>query len=488
MIPAPGSSKSVVLDSPQFPLREVKLNFKSGFRAPLVTPPTCGTYQSRWSFTPWSGTGAVSGDAPMQITEGCNTGAFDPKLSAGTTNPAAGQHSPFLFTVSKEDGEQNPAILGINLPPGLTATIASATPCEGAAAISGQCPPSSRIGVVNVADGYGSAPLWVPQPGKRSTAIYLSGPYKGAPLSAIAVVPAQAGPFDLGDQVVRSAIRVNPVTAAASITSDPLPQIIQGIPVSYKVVSVNLDRPGFMLNPTSCAEKAVGSALVSAQGASASPSSHFQAAGCRGLDFKPSLDFTLFGGTHRSGHPALKAVVKLPAGGANIAKASVALPHSEFLDQGSINTVCTRVQFAAHACPAGSIYGSAVAKTPLFAQPLEGPVYLRSSPNPLPDLVAALKGPAGQPVEIELSGRIDSVNAGIRNTFEIVPDAPVTSFTLSLQGGKKGLLENSTDICKKTNRATAIFTGQNGKVAKLAPPLLAKGCKAKAKKPKKRQR
>jgi hypothetical protein len=483
---ASGQLKSVVVDSPQFPLREVKLLFKSGFRAPLATPAACGTYASHWTFTPWSGTGAVFGDTPMTIDEGCNTGGFSPQLDSGTTNPAAGVHSPFLFTLRTQDGEQNPARLGIKLPPGLTATLASATPCEGAAAVSGSCPAASQIGVVNVADGFGPVPLQVPQPDKRPTAVYLSGPYKGAPLSAVAVVPAQAGPFDLGDQVVRSAITVDPVTAQASIESDPLPQIIQGIPVAYRAVSVLLDRPNFMLNPTSCKEKTIGSEVVSDRGALASPSDRFQVGGCRGMSFKPQLAFTLFGGTHRSAHPALRAVVKLPADGANIAAASVALPHSEFLDQAHINTVCTRVQFAADSCPAGSIYGHAVAKTPLFTQPLQGPVYLRSSSNPLPDLVAALKGPASQPVEVNLSGRIDSIRGGIRNTFDIVPDAPVTSFTLSLLGGKKGLLVNSTNICTKANRAKAVFTGQNGKVTTLHPPLVAKGCK-KAKKGKKKR-
>jgi hypothetical protein len=159
----------------------------------------------------------------------------------------------------------------------------------------------------------------------------------------------------------------------------------------------------------------------------------------------------------------------------------VTLPHSEFLEQGHIQTVCTRVQFAADACPAGSIYGYATAVTPLLDRPLNGPVYLRSSSNPLPDLVAALHGQ----VDFTVSGRIDSVNGGIRTTFDTIPDAPVSAFTLAFKGGKKGLLVNSRDICGIPGRATAKLVGQNGKFAELRPQLRNVSC-AKAKRAGKR--
>jgi hypothetical protein len=132
------------------------------------------------------------------------------------------------------------------------------------------------------------------------------------------------------------------------------------------------------------------------------------------------------------------------------------------------------VQFAANTCPKGSIYGKAKAITPLLDKPLEGPVYLRSSSNPLPDLVADLNGQ----IHVALVGRVDSVKGGIRNSFEAVPDAPVSKFTLSLPAGRKGLLENSTNICRGTHKANAKFTAHNGKVLVLKPALQAK-CKAK---------
>jgi hypothetical protein len=481
-----GQIESIVLDAPQAPLREVKLEFKSGFRAPLVNPQTCGTYTTGVEFTPWSGGPPLKADTQMTIDEGCEgIGGFKPKLSAGATDPAAGAHSPFVFTLTREDGEQNPVGLDITLPQGLAATFVGIPRCEGADAETGACPAGSRIGKVVTAVGAGPAPLWVPQPGKRPTAVYLSGPYKGAPLSIVAVVPKQAGPFDFGDEVVRSAVYVDPTTGQATAKADPLPQIIEGIPITYRTIHVDLDRPGFSLNPTSCAQKETTASLTSAGGKLASPTSPFRATDCAGLPFQPKLSLRLLGGTHRGSHPKLKATLRMPQGGANIAATRVALPHSEFIENAHFKTICTRVQFAAHECPAGSIYGEAEAKTPLLDQPLKGLVYLRSSSHQLPDLVIALKGPPSLPIEVDLDGHVDSVNGGLRTTFETVPDAPVSEFTLQMQGGKKGLIVNSTNLCASVNRATAKFTGQNGKTS-TTHPALQNSCKQSAKRRHKR--
>ena len=467
-----GQIRSVLLDAPQVPLREVKLLFKSGFRAPLMTPSACGTYLTHYEFGSWAGGPPAVGEVPMQIDEGCGGGGFAPTLAAGSTDATGGAFSPFTFTISRQDSEQNLAGLDLTLPRGLAASFAGIARCEGAEAETGHCPAASRIGRVTVADGAGPDPLWVPQPGKDPTAVYLGGPYKSAPLSIIAVVPAQAGPFDLGLEVVRSAVHVDPTTAQATAQADPLPQLIEGIPITYRTVNVLLDRPGFTLNPTSCEKKETTATLTSSGGKLATPSAPYAATDCARLPFKPSFAIRLFGATHRGAHPRLRATVKLPAGGANIAAAQVALPRSEFLENAHIGTVCTRVQFAAQSCPAASVYGTAVAKTPLFDFPLEGPVYLRSSDNPLPDLVVALHGPASLPIEIALAGRVDSApNGGLRTSFEVIPDAPVSEFTLEMQGGKKGLLVNSTNLCAHTQRATAAFSAQNGRALTLHPAL-----------------
>jgi hypothetical protein len=474
-----GQVKSVLLDTPQAPLREVRLLLKSGFRAPLMTPSACGEYETHYEFTPWAGNPPATGDTPMSIDEGCDTGGFDPKLSAGSTDPTGGDHSPFVFTLTRADGQQNLASLDVTLPKGLLATLAGVPHCEGAAAFTGACPPDSRIGRVIAAIGVGPNPLWVPQPSKRPTAVYLSGPYKGAPLSIVAVVPAQAGPFDLGDEVVRTAIFVDPVSGQATAKSDALPQFKEGIPLPYRTIHIDLDRQGFSLNPTSCAKEETTARVTSAEGAVATPETAYRAINCSRLSFKPKLSLRLFGGTHRGSHPRLKATLKMPQGGANIAGASVALPRSEFVENAHFKTICTRVQFAAKTCPANSIYGFAAARTPLLDQRLEGPVYLRSSNNPLPDLVAALKGPPSLPIEVVLDGAVDSVNGGLRATFNEVPDAPVSEFTLQMQGGDKGLIVNSTNLCASTNKAIAKFRAQNGKALTLHP-VLRSSCKKKS--------
>jgi hypothetical protein len=475
-----GQLTTLLLEAPQAPLRETRLRLKSGFRSPLMTPASCDAdpatpqredYATHYEFTPWSGGPHATGDTQMRIDEGCDTGGFAPKLSAGSTDSTGGAHSSFVLTVTRQDGEENLAALDVTLPRGMAATFAGVGRCEGAAAETGQCPAESRVGKVIGSTGVGPAPLWVPQPGKRPTAVYLGGPYKGAPLSVIAVVPAQAGPFDLGDQVVRSAVYVDPVTAEATTKTDPLPQFVEGVPVLYRTINVQLDRPGFALNPTSCARKETTSAMHSTGGKTANPSSSFAATDCDRLGFKPKLTMRLFGGTHRGSHPRLRTILKMPPGGANIGAFSVALPHSAFLDQAHIGTVCTRVQFAADQCPPGSIYGSVKAKTPLLDETLDGLIYLRSSNNTLPDMVAVVKGPPSLPIEVHSAARIDSVNGGIRATFESFPDAPITEVVASFPGGSKGLIVNSTNLCAKVNKVTAKFTGQNGKKATLRPPL-----------------
>jgi hypothetical protein len=285
-----------------------------------------------------------------------------------------------------------------------------------------------------------------------------------------------AGPFDFGNVVVRTPLYVDPVTSRVTAKSDPIPTILHGILLDVRDIRVALNRPGFTAAPTSCQPLSTDATITGEQGTVAHVSAHFQAVGCAGLGFSPKLGLRLFGGTHRGSHPRLIANLKMPAGNASIAAASVALPHSEFLEQAHIRTICTRVQFAADQCPPGAIYGHAEATTPVLGDKLSGPVYLRSSSNPLPDLVTVLRGPDTQPIEVDLTGRIDSVNGGIRTTFDVVPDQPVSSFTLKMQGGKKGLLVNSRNICKTTNRATARFTGQNGKQVDLRPILRA-SCK-----------
>jgi hypothetical protein len=453
--------------NPQVPLREFRLHFKGGPRGVLATPSKCGIYQTHYEFTPWSGAAPAVGDTPMTIGQGCNTGGFSPRLSGGTVNPSAGSFSPVVTNLTRESGEENLAGLEVGMPPGVLARVAGVPLCPDSQAVTGECPASSQVGTTTVAAGPGPSPLWIPQPGKAPTAVYLAGPYAGGPYSLVVKTPAQAGPFDLGNVVVRAPIHVDPETTKVTVKSDPLPQILEGVPISYRTVHVDVNRPEFTLNPTSCEPMVVTGTATSISGHTAGLSDRFQVGSCERLGFKPKLSMHLTGKTHRGAFPAFHAVLKMPKGGANIARASVRLPHSEFLANAHIRTICTRVQFAEENCPQKSIYGHAVAKTPLLDQPLSGPVYLRSSSHELPDLVADLHGQ----IHVVLDGRIDSVHGGIRSVFEAVPDAPVSQFTLDMQGGAKGLLTNSTGLCLAPHLAVTSFTAQNGRLQKARVPL-----------------
>jgi hypothetical protein len=488
-----GRLEAVFDYNPQLPFSSLHLELKSGPRAPLINPPACGKYTTEAMLTPWARpTEELPLTSSFEVTQGSGgapcpskPASFSPKLSAGTRNPLAGAYSPFSLRLTREDGTQRLADLDVTLAPGLLAKLAGIPYCPdaalaqipteegtGAAQLANpSCPAASQLGTVIAGAGAGPTPFFA-QTGKA----YLAGPYKGAPLSLAAVTPALAGPFDLGNVVVRNALRVDPETAQAEAVSDPLPRVLHGIPLDLRDVRVILDRNQFTLNPTSCDPMSIDAVIGGTEGASASLADRFQVGECGRLAFKPKLSLRLVGRTTRAGHPALKAVLKMPGGGANIARAQVTLPPSEFIDNAHFNNVCTRVQFAAgngggEGCPKGSVYGYARAYSPLLDQPLAGPVYLRTNPqHELPDIVASLGGQ----IHVDLAGRVDSFHGGIRTTFESVPDAPVSKFVLQMKGGKKSLIENSENLCKRAHRAIALFDGQSEKVSDSRPVVGAK--------------
>jgi hypothetical protein len=465
--------------NPQVPFEELRLSVFGGPRAPLATP-GCGDYQASFAFAPWSGKAPVTGQAPMKIDSGCGKGGFSPQLAAGMESLRAGSFSPFVLTLTRQDGEANPQTIALHMPQGLLAKLGGVPLCPDAAADTGACPAASRVGSIAAAAGVGGAPLWIPQPGKDPTAAYLAGPYKGAPYSIVSVVPAQAGPFDLGLVVNRAAIQVDPNTALATVITDPLPQILQGVPVSYRTLHVVVDRPEFTLNPTSCEPKQIRARVTATNGAIAEPSTGFQATNCAKLAYAPKLKLSFTGSTKRTGNPGVKAVLTQKAGQANTAAATVILPGSQFIDNSHINNPCTRVQFNAEACPKGSILGTAEARTPLLSQPLKGNVYFRSNggERELPDIVADLRGS----IRITLVGFIDSVKGRVRTRFLSVPDAPVSKFTIKLFAGKRSLIENSENLCRTNRRAKLRFVAQSGKVQGTEPVIGAKCGKGKQRK------
>jgi hypothetical protein len=493
--PQGGQLTTTFRENPQLPFEHFELDFFSGQNAALSTPITCGSFTSTSDLTPW--TSPAGADAHPQSSFEMNAGPGRgcvgsegeqpnaPKFEAGTVSPLAGAYSPLVLNLSRADGTQRFSSIDTTLPKGLLGKLKGIPYCSESAiaqakARSGpgdgsleqsspSCPGASQLGSVQVGAGTGSNPLVV----KGSA--YLAGPYKGAPLSLVIVTPAVAGPFDLGAVVVRTALYVEPENVQIRAKSDPFPTMLEGIPLNLRTISLQMDRPNFTLNPTSCDPTAVTGALTSTTGSIAPLKDRFQVGGCGGLRFAPKLSLRVLGKTGRNAKPRLRAVLTAKPGEANIARAQVNLPHSEFLEQAHIRTVCTRVQFAqgnvpGEKCPAGSIYGKARAWSPLLDGRLEGPVFLRSSSNKLPDLVATLNGQ----VNIVLAGKIDTGrNKGLRNTFEVVPDAPVSKFVLEMKGGKRGLLVNSENLCspKADTRAIVRFTGHNGKVHQLKPKV-----------------
>jgi hypothetical protein len=501
-------------DNPELPVSSLRLDFPQGPRSPLVNPPKCGTYRIKSELSPWNAADpnnptpaeTVTRTSTYNVDQGCTDGGLHPGFAAGVSNPLAGQTSPFNVHLTRPDGSDRFTALGLNMPPGLTAYLAGIPYCPQASidqarsregAGQGQveldspsCPAASRIGTAIAGAGAGPDPFYL-----DTGRLYLAGPYKGAQLSVVAIAPAVAGPFDLGTVVIRSALRVNPKTAQVSVLTDPIPTIKHGILLDVRDLRVLINRPRFTLNPTSCQPMAIAASVTGQSGAVASLANRFQVGGCANLGFKPKLNLRLYGKIRRGAFPALRALYRPRAGNANIKRLALRFPRSEFIEQGHFRTICTRAQFAAgnglgEACPKGSVYGRVRAWTPLLSNPLEGPVFLRSSNHKLPDVVFSLRGQ----VSAEVSVRIDSVKGGLRATIESAPDVPVSRVLVYMQGGQKGLFVNSRNICAKTKvtngngkkmrrrvakvyRANAKLNAQNSRRRTLKPKMYNKRCK-----------
>jgi hypothetical protein len=500
--PRTGQLTTTISENPQVPFSSFELDFDGGPRAVLSSPPVCAT-KAGSSFTPWSGNPPAAPSAPIVLGTAPGGGAcaktlaerpFAPSFAARPRGTKAGAYSPLTMQIARGDGQQELKGVDLTLAPGMTGKLAGIPYCPEsalAAAIgiggaeqraSSSCPARSLVGSAAISAGTGPSPLRITD-GK----VFLSGPYHGAPLSLAVVTPATAGPFDLGTVVVRVALFVDPVTAQIRAVSDPIPNVFGGAQLSIRAVDVDIDRREFTLNPTSCGPLTSAGVLEGGGSDPATPaafssfpvSTPFQTSDCGALGFKPKLSTRLLGGrksTRRSQHPKFRAVLVARDGDANIGRAAVTLPHSQFLDQSHIRTICTRVQLAAHDCPAAAVYGYARARTPLLDDELAGPVYLVSSSHELPDLLVDLRGQ----VDVQLHGVISAAKARIKNVFYPVPDVPVSRFVLTMKGGKRGLLVNSRDLCAKPSFSFMNFKAQNGKqLKKKRLPLRVPACRGK---------
>ncbi|HTZ88063.1 MAG TPA: NHL repeat-containing protein [Solirubrobacteraceae bacterium] len=462
--PLTGQLTTTFNENPQLPFNELKLDLFGGPSASLDTPESCGSFTSSASLTPWSGTTPVSLSSPFQISSGCVSG-FSPAFTAGTTNPHAGASSPFTLSFSRNDSEEELAGASVALPPGLVGKLASVAECSDtqlafAAARSGaaeemasSCPASSQLGSVRTYAGPGPSPVSV------SGKVYLTGPYKGAPFGLAVIVPAIAGPFDLGTVVIRQALHVDPSDAHVTDVSDPFPTILQGIPLRLKRVDVTLDRPQFMLNPTSCTSTAITATLTSTGVANAAVSSPFQVSGCRELPFKPALTAFTQGRTSKANGASLTVRVSQKPGEANIHKVQLQIPGVLPARNTTLNQACTEAQFNASpaGCPQGSFIGTATARTKVLTAPLTGPAILVSHGGAaFPDVEFVLQG---EGVQVILDGKTDIKKVGRREVtfsrFETVPDAPITSFETVLPEGPHSILTASENLCALTKKVSS---------------------------------
>jgi hypothetical protein len=469
-----------------------------------VTPSTCGSYTTDADFTPWStpfSEDALTGDH-FKIESGPSGSActstlpFTPALTAGATTDQAGGFTDFSLLLSRGDGQQRVSTLQFNTPKGLLGMISKVPLCPEAQANAGTCSSASQIGHTVVEAGPGPYPLVVPQPGQPPAAIYLTGGYKGAPYGLSIVVPLVVGPFTLETQVVRAAIAVDPHTAQLTITTDPLPQIVDGIPTDLRTINAVIDRPGFMFNPTNCNPQAFAGTATSSEGATAAISSHFQVGSCQSLKFAPNFKVMTSGKTSKAGGASLDAKILYPStppgnnqasSQSNIASVKVDLPKQLPSRLTTLQKACLAKVFEANPanCPSASVVGHATATTPVLPVPVSGPAYFVShGGEAFPSLVVVLQGYG---VTIDLVGTTFISHAGITSsTFKQVPDVPITSFDLNLPEGKFSALAANGNLCKaKKLLMPTAFVGQDGAVIHQSTRIGVSGC-AKAKKAKKK--
>ena len=482
-IPPNGGRIETTFDNnPQVPVSKIELKLKGGPRAPLATPFDCGTKTATAALESWSGATVVRGS---DLTIDCpGVGPLQPSFNAGVTSNLAGRHSTFMLRAERPDGQQVMNGLALRMPTGLLAKLKGVPRCSSGDADAGACPEASRVGTATVGAGPGPNPFFL------QGGVYLTDPYKAAPFGLAVVVRAKAGPFDLGTVVVRQQLLVDPVDAHVDVVSDPLPTVLKGVPIRLRSLNVDVDRKDFVLNPTSCAAKSLLATFASPGGSVFTASAPFGAANCASLPLKPKLKLALTGKgqTTVNKHPGVKATVTQRRGDANLKRVQVKLPLSLALDPDNAQALCefkdgTKVD---PTCPKGSIVGRAKAVTPILNEPLSAPVYfvknVRIDPKTkrqirtLPMLIIPLRGENG--IKLNLKGTSKVSDDHLVNTFEAIPDAPVSRFDLTINGGKNGILVSNGNLCRKKQVADVDIDGQNNKRSDRNTTFSTSACKS----------
>ena len=493
---ATGRLTTIFENNPPLSFSHFNFHFREGQQAPLISPPTCGTYSTEALLSPWSEPQSILTDtSSFSITKGYDGGAcpsggvppFTPGIESGLVNNNAGAYSPFYLHLTRTDAEQEISGFSTDLPSGLTGNLSGIPFCPEAAIeqarartgaqeeASPSCPAASQVGHTLVGTGVGAVLAYVP--GK----LYLAGPFHGAPFSLVSITSATVGPFDLGTVVLRFGLKIDPYTARVSVdpsSGEPIPTILKGIVTHVRDIRVYVDRPHFILDPTSCNPLSISSTLNSNLGASSTVSSPFQATNCLNLGFKPIFKVSTAGKTSRKVGASLKVKLSYPTGAqANISKVKVDLPKQLPSRLTTLQKACTAAQFAANpsGCPAASRVGFAKAVTPLIPVPLEGPAYFVShGGEQFPDLIMVLQGYG---VTINLVGSTYINKAGITSsTFRTVPDQPVGSFELTLPQGPFSALAANGNLCKAKLTMPTAFDAQNGASFHQTTKITVTGC------------
>ena len=500
-----GQLTTTFLNNPQLPFEKLTLKLKIGPRAPLESAQVCTSgLMASATLTPWSvgattpGGETVGGtptpspfaaEGPFGISACPPSLPFEPGFSAGSESSNAGQFTNFDLTISRQDGEQSLSGITVHTPPGLLGKIAGIPRCEGTAAESSTepCPAGSQIGTATSAVGPGSEP-YVDSEGK----VYLTGAYGDGPFGLKVEVPAKAGPFNLGTVVVRSAITIDKRSGAITVTSNPLPQSIDGIPLRLKAVKVDINRPDFMFNPTNCETQSVSAGLsgVPANTGEApggvQRSVPFTASSCASLGFAPGFTASTEANWTKNGGTGFFVKVTQKPGEASIRKVELELPEVLPSRLPTLQQACTEQQFAKNpaGCPEASFVGTATAHTPVLAVPLSGPAILVSHGGlAFPDLVFLLQG---EGVHVELVGNTDikkETRKGVvreitYSKFEAVPDAPISSFETSLPSGPHSILTGYGNLCEESLAAPTTIVAQSGARMVQNTQITAAGCGA----------
>ena len=471
---------------PDVPLEQSELHFFGSARAPLSTPPTCGSYTTKASFTPWSGTTPVESNSTFDITSGPNGGPcssprpFQPGFEAGTTSVQAGGFTPLTLTMSRPDADQQLGRISVVLPPGVSAGLRGVKLCEEPQAASGDCPAESEIGQVIASAGLGNDPYSI-EDGKA----YITGPYEGDPFGVDVVVPAVAGPFNLGTEVVRAKVDVDPTDAHLTVVSDKFPTMLDGIPLQLQHVNVTVNRPGFVFNPTSCEPMKLTGELESIEGATANVGTPFQVTNCAALSFKPEFKVSTSAKTSRVDGASLHATLTLPAGAqgtkANVARVKVSLPPQLPSPLKTLQKACTEKVFAENPtnCPLASRVGEATVQTPVLEGPLSGPAYFVSHGGArYPELIIVLTGEDG--VTVQVHGETLIKNGITTASFSTVPDVPFSGFELTLPEREYPALSANGNLCKAQAAGKLLMptelVAQNGLAVKQSTKISVKGC------------